>query len=383
MKKTGLLLAAIFLASFINIKAGNVSFNYFYSTLSPHGEWISLDYDLVVWRPNSVHYDWKPYSVGRWAWTNEGWYWDSYEPFGWAVYHYGRWHYDDYYGWVWVPDYEWAPSWVEWRYNDNYLGWAPLPPYAYFRTGIGISFSTNWNQHHRHWSFVSYDNFCHNNVNIYIVNNSNNYRIFNTTKYRTNYYADGGRIINRGIDKDYIENRSGRSIKRTDISRVSDYNSYEKNTKSRGGKITTFRPDDKEISRYREIEKYNVKSSDGKNSLQKDKIAIRSKDRGGLDKQGNNEPKVNREANTVRTPSTKIYDRREEPKTRTKKEYSTTRDKYSTETRTERKPIANTEVKRPVRSVEKQTPSNSRVESRKETKSSRSAPSKTNTKKKR
>ena len=60
-----------------------------------------------------------------------GWYWDSYEPFAWAVYHYGRWGFDPAYNWYWVPGDTWSPAWVQWRYGDQYVGWAPEPPHAY------------------------------------------------------------------------------------------------------------------------------------------------------------------------------------------------------------------------------------------------------------
>ena len=77
----------------------------------------------------------RPYTVGRWIYSDYGWYWDSREPFAWAVYHYGRWGYDPDYGWFWVPGDVWAPAWVQWRYSDNYVGWAPIGPgrqgYAY------------------------------------------------------------------------------------------------------------------------------------------------------------------------------------------------------------------------------------------------------------
>jgi len=134
----------------------NYSVGMFYSSLRPYGEWIYFDDNLIVWKPYGVSSFWKPYYEGRWVWTRHGWYWDSFEPYGWAVYHYGRWIYDDYYGWVWMPDNEWAPAWVEWRYNDYYLGWAPLPPYAEFGIDFGIRFSIAWRSHHHFWNFVSY-----------------------------------------------------------------------------------------------------------------------------------------------------------------------------------------------------------------------------------
>ena len=74
--------------------------------------------------------DWRPYADGYWAYTDVGWTWVSYEDFGWATYHYGRWADLAGYGWVWVPGYEWGPAWVSWRTGGDYVGWAPLPPVA-------------------------------------------------------------------------------------------------------------------------------------------------------------------------------------------------------------------------------------------------------------
>src|SRR5258707_8656814 len=79
---------------------GGVGF--FYSSLSPYGEWINCDYGLA-WRPYHVEHYWRAYLHGRWIWTSYGWYWASEEPFGWATFHYGRWYDDDYYGWIWTP----------------------------------------------------------------------------------------------------------------------------------------------------------------------------------------------------------------------------------------------------------------------------------------
>src|SRR5437867_6434237 len=92
-----------------------VSFGVFYSSLSPYGEWIQCDAGVYAWRPIGVAVGWRPYYTGRWCWTDDGWYWGSDEPWAWAAYHYGRWYYDDFYGWVWIPGYDWAPAWVEWR----------------------------------------------------------------------------------------------------------------------------------------------------------------------------------------------------------------------------------------------------------------------------
>ena len=49
----------------------------------------------------------------------------------WAIQtsHYGRWAYSQPYSrWVWLPDTNWGPSWVEWRQSGDDFGWAPLGP---------------------------------------------------------------------------------------------------------------------------------------------------------------------------------------------------------------------------------------------------------------
>ena len=102
----------------------------FYDDLAQYGTWYeSADYGYV-WRPTIGVTDnsWRPYTIGSWANSDQGWAWCSTEPFGWACYHYGRWAQIRGCGWVWVPGDQWAPSWVSWRKNDDYIGWCPLPP---------------------------------------------------------------------------------------------------------------------------------------------------------------------------------------------------------------------------------------------------------------
>src|SRR5512138_199900 len=125
---------------------GTVTFDSFHGALAPYGEWVAVGNYGTVWRPR-VAAGWRPYYYGRWEWTNEGWLWVSDEPWGWAAYHYGRWAYDGYYGWVWVPGYEWSPAWVTWRYSPDYIGWAPLGPgFSVYVTSYPINYA--W------WSFV-------------------------------------------------------------------------------------------------------------------------------------------------------------------------------------------------------------------------------------
>ena len=115
------------------VTKGEVSVDFFYDNLSG-GSWIDVGDYGYCWQPDVAvsNTSWRPYSDGYWAYTDLGWTWVSYEDFGWATYHYGRWANLTDYGWVWVPgrdaDLEWGPAWVSWRTGGEYIGWAPLPP---------------------------------------------------------------------------------------------------------------------------------------------------------------------------------------------------------------------------------------------------------------
>ncbi len=103
----------------------------FYDPLASQGSWFDSDRYGYVWQPQraTIDREWRPYTDGRWQWTEHGWTWQSLEPYGWAVYHYGRWFRHPESGWLWVPGHEWAPAWVSWRVKGSeYAGWAPLPP---------------------------------------------------------------------------------------------------------------------------------------------------------------------------------------------------------------------------------------------------------------
>ena len=108
---------------------GDRDYQMFYEGLNPHGRWMETREYGFVWQPFAVRdLNWRPYALGRWADSDQGWTWMSDEPFGWATYHYGRWALLQNHGWIWVPGDTWAPSWVAWRSNDDVVGWTPLPP---------------------------------------------------------------------------------------------------------------------------------------------------------------------------------------------------------------------------------------------------------------
>jgi len=112
-----------------------------FPVLDAYGVWI--DYPALgrVWQPR-VTYDWRPFTDGQWVWTDRGWFWDSPEPFGWIVYHYGFWTYQGAAGWLWVPGYEWSPARVRWYEDETMIGWAPLPPSGFDPQGTEFGWIT-------------------------------------------------------------------------------------------------------------------------------------------------------------------------------------------------------------------------------------------------
>jgi hypothetical protein len=108
----------------------DLSIDFFYDNLGDGGSWVEVGDYGYCWQPTIAvsNTSWRPYTDGYWAYTDQGWTWISYEDFGWATYHYGRWIRLRGRGWVWVPGREWGPAWVSWRAGGDYVGWAPLPP---------------------------------------------------------------------------------------------------------------------------------------------------------------------------------------------------------------------------------------------------------------
>uniref|UniRef100_A0A7V2ZJI2 Uncharacterized protein n=1 Tax=Ignavibacterium album TaxID=591197 RepID=A0A7V2ZJI2_9BACT len=276
-------LIAIFVFLFIGLTANaetstnfyNRVGGYFYTNLTPYGTWIEIDYGVVAWRPTIIKRNWAPYKIGRWIWTDYGWYWDSYEPFGHIVFHYGRWYYDDYYGWIWIPDDEWAPAWVEWRYDDDYIGWAPLHPYAVFSINFGIRVTYEYYVPYTHWHFVTYKNFCNPYVYNYYVPAKHKYRIYNRTKERYDYRYYNGRVRNEGVDFDLIRKRSGQKIEKRDLITSNDPREFE-NIRSRDdNRIRTFIADRNEIHRDREaLREVKIERSDRKPNIEIEKIEL-------------------------------------------------------------------------------------------------------------
>jgi hypothetical protein len=99
----------------------------FEQSLSPYGHWVDTPEYGRVWTPDEGA-DWQPYTDGQWIDTDYGWTFASTVPWGWAVFHYGRWGFGPELGWFWVPGFTWAPAWVGWRSYPGFACWSPLAP---------------------------------------------------------------------------------------------------------------------------------------------------------------------------------------------------------------------------------------------------------------
>jgi len=197
--------------------AGRVDTGYFYDQLSPFGYWVDMPGHGYVWIPNQVEYGWRPYTHGRWMWTDFGWTWVSEYRWGWAPFHYGRWGWDDGFGWFWVPGHTWGPAWVSWRHGTTYLGWAPLPPGVRFTAGVGITRLPR-GLHHRYWVFVDGRYLTRSGLYRYVLPWERNPGLVGRTRVRTHIVHRNQMVINSGLELDVARRVSRRSIQKVRVS---------------------------------------------------------------------------------------------------------------------------------------------------------------------
>ncbi len=182
----------------------NIDQSYFYDYLSDYGQWVYYPGYNYVWIPAHMASGWRPYSYGRWVWTEYGWTWVSYFRWGWIPFHYGRWVFEPGFGWFWIPDTVWGPAWVSWRYSGSHIGWAPLPPHYRYHHGRGL-FLTSIDLPDECWVFVDSRHFDAHDVRGYVLPWNRNREFIRTTVARTQLEERGGRIINNGLDLNEAE----------------------------------------------------------------------------------------------------------------------------------------------------------------------------------
>jgi hypothetical protein len=204
------------------------SFDFFYDSLDPYGEWVEVPDYGYCWHPSGVDGDWAPYSDGYWAYTDAGWTWVSYEDWGAITYHYGRWVRLNDLGWCWVPGYEWGPAWVSWRSSDEYVGWAPLPPEVVFVNNVGISIwvDSAYGIGPGYYNFCRYHDFGAPAMRPCIINRNQNIVIINNTTNITNITVNPHRrlVFNGGPDYRLMQKRSARPIQTLRLVQQTDIN---------------------------------------------------------------------------------------------------------------------------------------------------------------
>lgn len=191
----------------------NAAAEYFYHRLSPYGQWTWLHRYGWVWSPNHVSYGWRPYTGGKWVWTNYGWTWDSDHPWGWACFHYGRWFYDEDRGWLWRPGTVWSPAWVAWNEGVRWYGWAPLPPFVEWET------RTDWDEivPTYYWVFVDRDDFLRHHLRGHCLSEARNVTLLHRTRNIGRIRRRDGHLFDRGVPVKEVEKSVGRQVGRRRI----------------------------------------------------------------------------------------------------------------------------------------------------------------------
>ena len=222
---------ALVLPALPQARGDDVSIDLFYNNLSG-GNWIEVADYGYGWQPDVAVNDpnWRPYADGYWAYTDEGWTWVSYEDFGWATYHYGRWARLADQGWLWFPgsDLDWGPAWVSWRTGGDYVGWAPLPPrgpgIVYEGQPIGGQVDVEFDIGPAYYNFIDARFIGEPVLRDRIFAPSQNVTYINQTVNVTNITVQNNVVYNYGPDYNTLSARSSRPIQRLNIERQTNVN---------------------------------------------------------------------------------------------------------------------------------------------------------------
>lgn len=208
-------------------KAGtDVSIDFFYDNIGSDGTWVEVADYGYCWQPSVAlsNSRWRPYSDGYWAYTDVGWTWVSYEDFGWATYHYGRWTRLRDRGWFWVPGRHWGPAWVSWRTGGDYVGWAPLPPHGrgdveFEARPISGQVDVEFDIGPAYYNFVDVRYIGEPVLRERIFEPSLNVTYISTTVNVTNITYTNSVVRNYGPDYDTLSRYSARPIRRMTLER--------------------------------------------------------------------------------------------------------------------------------------------------------------------
>ena len=294
-------------ATYVSGSSFSVSFGYFHDNLSLYGSWIDYEPYGWCWTPSNVHAGWRPYTHGYWGYTDLGWSWVSSEPFGWATYHYGRWVFDPYHGWVWVPDTVWAPSWVAWHQGPGWVGWAPLPPAAHWNVSVGFSFYDYDHIPSSSWCFVEDRHFGHSGIYSHVVPGHKNKWLLDRTHNVTRYRNHDGWPVNEGLNVRAIE-KSGGKVKHLSV--VDASSPFKGGERVRGNAVEYYRPriKEKNVRGVRPADRFVADRN--ADQVRKSKVA----DRGGRELAFNDDrgaPERGREKRSVEKTASRVNSRQD------------------------------------------------------------------------
>jgi hypothetical protein len=219
-------------------------YNGFHDALARDGDWVYSDRWGVVWIPDNVPDDFRPYYTrGHWVYTDDyGWVWSSGYRWGDIAFHYGRWVNDPDDGWMWIPGYVWSPGWVVWRGNGAYTGWMPMPPDdAFLRGDDGPSFSVGFrfgsdndffgygrwygrdygqDRFAANWTFVNTRYLGASDYRSRAVRGPQVINVIRTTNNITNYTVVNDRVVNRSVPVQAFVQAGGKPPKPVRITAV-------------------------------------------------------------------------------------------------------------------------------------------------------------------
>ncbi|HSB63657.1 MAG TPA: DUF6600 domain-containing protein, partial [Thermoanaerobaculia bacterium] len=196
----------------------SVSVTFFYDSLAPYGDWVTVSSYGRCWRPGRVAAGWQPYLDGEWVYTDAGWTWLSSDPWGGDPYHYGTWVFTARYGWIWIPGTIWAPAWVTWYITDDAFGWAPVPPS--FAVGISGYSGRAVTVSRSAYVFVPAAHFAGVNVSSVRIPPTQNATFIARARPMTRFAVQGGVLTTAGPPLPQVERVTGRRIERVSLAQA-------------------------------------------------------------------------------------------------------------------------------------------------------------------